>query len=348
MSSFWIQTEDWHTAGEPFRIVPDLPAGSLAPGLTVAEQRQHIIDTSQHPLDLLRQSLCHEPRGHADMYGGFILPPNDANAHFGVLFWHKDGFSTACGHGTIALGAWAIANGIVKFPSHLDHESHINVVVDVPSGRVTARAHITNGEATHFDFVNVASYALPDLDRTLDIMLNSHRRRCHVEMAFGGAVYAAVDVRSLDMTIDPKRHLDFIDVQRQIKTQLKDCNHLGKYDVYGVIFYEHMASTDTTVTQRNVVVFADGQIDRSPCGSGTSARIALLLKQSQLTVDQTLVHHSILGTTFEAGVEALTTDVNAPDVPVCIPFVRGMANLTARCSFFIDPNDPIYPGFLFR
>jgi trans-L-3-hydroxyproline dehydratase len=112
--TYWQTTEDWHTAGEPFRIVSDVPAGYLTKGLTVAQQRLAILETPSHPLDTLRRTLCHEPRGHADMYGGFIVPPDDSDAHFGVLFWHKNGFSTACGHGTIALGYWAVANGIAR------------------------------------------------------------------------------------------------------------------------------------------------------------------------------------------------------------------------------------------
>lgn len=126
---FWQKTEDYHTAGEPFRIVASLPPNILTKGLTVSQQRHLITTTPSHPLDLLRQSLCHEPRGHADMYGGFITPPDDSGAHFGVLFFHKDGFSTACGHGTIALGYWAVANGIVEVRTG----GEVDVVVDVPS-----------------------------------------------------------------------------------------------------------------------------------------------------------------------------------------------------------------------
>lgn len=101
---YWLATEDWNTAGEPFRIVKNLPSGHLTKDLTVSQQRLAIVETPAHPLNLLRKTLCHEPRGHADMYGAFITPPDDPGAHFGVLFWHKDGFSTACGHETIALG----------------------------------------------------------------------------------------------------------------------------------------------------------------------------------------------------------------------------------------------------
>lgn len=131
--SFWIDTEDWHTAGEPFRIVPELPQGHLPSSTTVSQRRLDVLAAgASHPLNRLRRSLCHEPRGHADMYGGFITPPDDNGAAFGVLFWHKDGFSTACGHGTIALGYWALAKGIVKAPAE---DGVVDVVIDVPSGR---------------------------------------------------------------------------------------------------------------------------------------------------------------------------------------------------------------------
>lgn len=157
--AFWIDTEDWHTAGEPFRIVPNLPDGSLPSSRTVAQRRLDILAAgSSHPLNRLRESLCHEPRGHADMYGGFITPPDDDKADFGVLFWHKDGFSTACGHGTIALGYWALMKGIVKTPVE-DQEA--KVVIDVPSGRVTAWVTLKDGKPVHADFYNVISYPSP-------------------------------------------------------------------------------------------------------------------------------------------------------------------------------------------
>ncbi|UZP45340.1 hypothetical protein NXS19_013152 [Fusarium pseudograminearum] len=154
--SFWIDTEDWHTAGEPFRIVQTLPNDHLPAAATVKECRLNIINTPNHPLDQLRQSLCHEPRGHPDMYGGFITPPDDAGAHFGVLFWHKDGFSTACGHGTIALGYWAVAKKLVEVPEN----GNVDVVIDVPSGRVVAKMTIVNGRPVYGDFINVKSYQI--------------------------------------------------------------------------------------------------------------------------------------------------------------------------------------------
>src|SRR3954447_23160663 len=128
-----IITTDYHTAGEPFRIVADPPVP--IPGSTVAERRALAIEDPH--VQELRALLCSEPRGHADMYGGLVVPPDDQGAHLGVLFWHKDGFSTACGHGTIALGVWAVETSRVAAPEN----GSADVVIDVPSGRVTARVH---------------------------------------------------------------------------------------------------------------------------------------------------------------------------------------------------------------
>ena len=134
-----LRTIDYHTGGEPFRIVPELP-GTIE-GATVAERR--VFAMNDPAVNGARQVLCFEPRGHADMYGGFITPPDDEGAAFGVLFWHKDGFSTACGHGTIALGVWAIESGLIQ----ADPSGVTDVVIDVPSGRVTARVHTEGGRA---------------------------------------------------------------------------------------------------------------------------------------------------------------------------------------------------------
>src|SRR5580704_6846033 len=132
-----IRATDYHAGGEPFRIVADPPVP--IPGRTVAERRARAIGDSA--VQGLRAVLCHEPRGHADMYGGFLVPPDDDGADLGVLFWHKDGYSTACGHGTIALGAWAVESGWVAAPA----DGEVDVTIDVPSGRVVARVTCQGG-----------------------------------------------------------------------------------------------------------------------------------------------------------------------------------------------------------
>ncbi|KAI4716445.1 Diaminopimelate epimerase-like protein [Aureobasidium sp. EXF-10727] len=341
--AFWIQTEDWHTAGEPFRIVADLPPHCTTTGNTVWERRLNIINQPNHPLDLLRQSLCHEPRGHADMYGGFIVPPDDSGAHFGVLFWHRDGFSTACGHGTIALGRYAVAKGLVKSV----HEGAVKVIIDVPSGRVTAEVNFKDDKVAYVNFVNVPSYQYA---KDLPISIStpgSDALQFKVDLSWGGASCASVDVRDVGVEIKPANAQRFIELARQIKAQVgKHGEHKGT-SLYTISFFETLSDSDQAIEQRNVVVYAEGAIDRSPCGSGTGARVAVLLAQGKLHGNKRLIHHSIINTTFEARIVSQQQDEGS-EYPTCIPEVRGNAFLTGRHNFFIDPSDPTYPGFFFE
>ncbi|KAL7919957.1 hypothetical protein ACQKWADRAFT_182469 [Trichoderma austrokoningii] len=342
---YWIETEDWHTAGEPFRIVDKLPAGYLPNSPTVAQRQLDITETPDHPLDELRKLLCHEPRGHADMYGGFITPPDDAGAHVGVLFWHKDGFSTACGHGSIALGYWAVTHGIVKITKP---DGVLDVVVDVPSGRVVVRMGIDKGKPVHADFINVTSYQLA---KSLPLTIASCGLDIHVDLSFGGAVYAIVDAAQLGIEVEPKNTDRFIQLGREIKALLGTRAHYGSYDCYGVIFFGEEGNGQTemnVVRQRNVTVFADGQIDRSPCGSGTSARLAVLLAQGKLEPGSSkLLHSSIIGSLFEADILSVAQSP-VDGFPACTPRVRGRASLVGQMKFFIDADDEIFPGFLLR
>ncbi|WWC62178.1 uncharacterized protein I303_104772 [Kwoniella dejecticola CBS 10117] len=340
-SPYWVSSEDWHTAGEPFRIVSELPPHASTTGSTVRERRLNIVNTPHHPLDILRQALCQEPRGHADMYGGFITPPDDEGAHFGVLFWHKDGFSTACGHGTIALGYWAINNGIVKPQSQ---DGITEVIIDVPSGRVTASLTLEKGEIVFADFVNVPSYQLA---QNVSITLPSTGISIKLDLSWGGAVYAYVDASQFGLKVDEKGHDDFVKLGREIKATLGEKGHHKGLELYGVCFYTDGEDTKEMFTSRNVVVFADGQIDRSPCGSGTAARAALLHAQGKLPQGKVLQHYSIINTLFKAQVLA-KSDESPTEFGAVIPQVRGLANLMGRNSFYIDQADPTFPGFVFR
>ncbi|KAL0931492.1 proline racemase [Colletotrichum truncatum] len=342
---YWIDSEDWHTAGESFRIIEKLPLNYPPENKTVAQRRLAVVNDAKHPLDLLRQSLCHEPRGHADMYGGFITPPDDNGAHFGVLFWHKDGFSTACGHGTIALGFWAVAKGIVKAP---DGDGVVDVVVDVPSGRVVASVTVKSGKPIHADFVNVLSYQFA---KNISVHVSSRDMTVNIDLAFAGAVYATLDAAQFGLEVEANQCDEFIRLGREIKRSIGQRANHGSYDLYGVIFYTEEGDRKDeadVVRQRNVTVFADGQIDRSPCGSGTSARLAVLLAQGRLESETSkLLHGSIISTIFEGKIRSREKSP-VKEFPACIPCVRGSANLVGRMSFFIDPSDPVFPGFLLR
>jgi proline racemase len=277
------------------------------------------------------------------MYGGFITPPDDDGAHFGVLFWHKDGFSTACGHGTIALGVWAVQTGRVPFSASGTTE----VVIDVPSGRVTARVHSAGRRVTAVDFVNVPSYATAS-----GVEVATSHGAVTVTLSFGGAFYAIADAASLGLRVTQEHLPQFIVLGREIRGLLNDSPHVQHSSdarlsgVYGTIFYEDLGrSPDGSLLQRNVTIFADGEVDRSPCGSGTCARLAALHAAGGITADQWLTHESIVGSRFQARV--LDT-VLAGDCPAVIPQVTGMAYKTGEHTFVVEPDDNLTPGFVLR
>ncbi|WP_205719913.1 proline racemase family protein [Agromyces luteolus] len=324
------RTEDWHTAGEPFRIVLDAPTE----GATVAERR---VEAMTGRADALRRFLCLEPRGHDDMYGGFITPPDDDGADFGVLFWHKDGFSTACGHGTMALGAWAVRTGRVVAPD----DGEAVVTIDVPSGRVQARVQRSGGRTTGVVFRNVPSRVL-----ATGIRLPTSRGEVDVDLVFGGAVYATLPAAALGLQVTPAHTTELIRLGREIKWALHDHPAAQLVDrrlsgVYGTILVDDLGRTDEGPWQRNVTVFADGEVDRSPCGSGTAARVALLAERGELADDEVLTHDSIIGTRFLGRVAGRTVDGVVPEV-------TGQAYRVGACEFELDPDDPVAAGFSLR
>lgn len=331
------RTEDYHTGGEPFRIVAE--HGLDLPGATVAERRVHAM--SSEAVERVRQVLCFEPRGHADMYGGLITPPDDDGAHFGVLFWHKDGFSTACGHGTIALGVWAVETGRVKAPD----TGTTDVVVDVPSGRVTARVHTEGGEVVAVDFVNVPSYLI-----ATSVPVSTSRGELVVDVSYGGAIYAQLDVASVGLSVVPEQVQEIIALGREVKWALDDADVARHpFDdrlsgIYGTILYEEQPEVGP-LAQRNATIFADGELDRSPCGSGTCARIATLAASGRMGADDTLVHGSIVGSTFHGRIVARE---RVGDREAVLPEVTGMAYRTGESTFTVDPRDPLVPGFVLR
>ncbi|MCE4024643.1 proline racemase family protein [Microbacterium sp. Au-Mic1] len=329
MTQVWT-TEDWHTAGEPFRIVAGVPTH----GATVAERRVEAIGGEA---DAVRRFLCLEPRGHDDMYGGFVTEPDDDGADLGVLFWHKDGFSTACGHGTIALGAWAVRTG--RVPSDPDGETI--VTIDVPSGRVQARVRQEGGRITEVVFRNVESRVL-----ARGIPLATSRGFVDVDLIFGGAVYATLPASVIGLSVLAEHTADLIRIGREIKWALNDHPAAQLADprlsgVYGTILFDDLGRTERGPWQRNVTVFADGEVDRSPCGSGTAARVALLAATGELADGEELTHDSIIGTRFHATVAVRTADG-------VIPEVRGLAHRVGSCSFELDDSDPLPEGFSLR
>ncbi|MEO8517773.1 MAG: proline racemase family protein [Dermatophilaceae bacterium] len=329
---------DYHTAGEPFRIV--IEGGPQIDGETVAERRVQAQKSSE--IDCVRALLCREPRGHADMYGAFIVPADDAGADFGALFWHNDGYSTACGHGTIALGVWAVQTGRVDAAA----DGVTPVTIDVPSGRVVAHVRQDKGIVTGVVFENVASYPVA---RSVDV--DTSVGQVSVDVAFGGALYACVEASELGLEVTPENTERLTAVGREIKWALNDSKVARHLDddrlsgIYGTIIFDDLGDNLHGPHQRNVTVFADGRIDRSPCGSGTAARMALLADSGRLGPDQVLTHDSIIGTRFIGRARP----ARAGDARhAIIPEVEGMAYKTGEHTFTLDATDPIKTGFLLR
>ena len=328
-----IETVDYHTAGEPFRIVTGGVA-ALA-GATILDKRRYALEH----LEDVRKMLVFEPRGHADMYGCFVTAPEDEEGDLGVVFFHNAGYSTACGHGTIALVTWALESGRLPITGPVTE-----VVVDAPSGRLETKAWIADGDVTSVRFRNVPSFVF---QRGVEVKVDSRLIACDV--SFGGAFYASVDAASLGLTVTPDNVGEFISLGRTIKNELEfqmEVVHPLEpelRDVYGVIFHETLG-TDP-LTQRNVTIFADGEVDRSPCGSGTSARLALLDGEGTLTRGAELVHHSILDSVFTASVVG---DAPVGELRGVITEVEGSAHRTGTHVFELEASDPLGTGFLLR
>jgi proline racemase len=325
-----LTTADYHAAGEPFRIVD---AGPME-GATVLDRRSW----AETHLDELRRFLVNEPRGHAGMYGGFVVPPDDERGDLGVVFFHNDGFSTACGHGTIALVAWAVDEGIVDVPPGSDR---LEVVVDVPSGRLPIVARIADGRTASVRFRNVSSYV-----SATGIEVDTSFGPVEAEMSFGGAFYASVAIDDLGVTVASENIGDLIALGREVKVALAghgsavhptDDRLSG---CYGTILHETPGADP--LHQRNVTIFADGQVDRSPCGSGTSARLALLHHYGSIGVGDAFHNEGIAGGVFVGHIESVSDD------GAVVTTIEGSAHRHATSTFTLDPADALGLGFQLR
>ena len=298
-------------------------------GRSILEKRRFALEH----LDPVRRLLVHEPRGHADMYGCFVTEPEDEGADLGVVFFHNAGYSTACGHGTIALVTWALDEGILPAK-----EPETRVVVDVPSGRLETVARVQDGRVRSVRFRNVPAFVEAE-----GLLAEGLR----ADVAFGGAFYASV---ASPLPVQARNLTELIELGRAVKAGLEAQRSFVHpvepelRDVYGVTFWERV-DTGPPARQRNVTIFADGEVDRSPCGSGTSARLVLLERAGELPRGEELIHEGIVGTEFRARVVG---DADVAGRPAMITEVEGSAYRTGAHEFSLDPDDPLGEGFLLR
>jgi trans-L-3-hydroxyproline dehydratase len=320
-----------HTAGEPLRII----TGGFPPipGESILEKRRF----AQERLDQLRTATMWEPRGHADMYGAILTDPVTEDGDCGVLFLHNEGFSTMCGHGIIGIAMAGMEAGVVPATETLR--------IDTPAGRVTASCHREGNRIVRASFLNVPSFVYA-LDREVHVQ-GVGRIRCDV--AFGGAFYAFCKATDLGVRLEAASFRSLMDVGMRLKRAVMESlpiRHPLAEDLgflYGTIMVG--PAKDPGNHSRNVCVFANGEVDRSPTGTGVSARAALHFARGEIGIGEPFTVESILGSTFTGEVVETT---RFGDYDAVIPRISGTSRITGRNEILLDPEDPLRNGFILR
>ena len=337
----WVRvaTIDAHTAGEPLRIYFD---GFPEPaGHSVLERRR---DAAKR-LEFYRTATMGEPRGHADMYGCLIVPPERPDSDFGVLFLHNEGYSSMCGHGIIAIATVAVQVGWIT-----SDEPDVAINIDAPTGLIKAAVHRANNNVVGKNAISVSFKNAPSFVEALDQqVVVDGLGTVHYDLAFGGAYYAFVDADEIGIRMQPDNQARLVDYGRRIKHAVSksfEINHPQHEDLsflYGTIFTGK--PLDPNYHSRHVCVFADGEVDRSPTGTGVSARAAILTARNELQPNKRITIESILGTCFDVEVIG---DSFCGHQSAVIPRVRGNAFITGRHDFIFDPLDNLINGFFLR
>ena len=330
-----ITTVEMHTGGEPVRIVtggyPALRGATLLAKRCDARERQ----------DRWRRFLMAEPRGHADMYGAVLVEPDLPEADLAVLFLHNEGYSTMCGHAVIALGRYAVERGLV--PARAPETV---VRIQCPCGLVVARVEVEKGRAGAVRFASVPAFVLA----REAVVLADRLGPVTLDVAYGGAFYGVLPAASIGLDLDTSPLAAMVTAATAIKEAASaqlDVRHPDEPDLgylYGVILTDGADAWDERATT-NVCVFADGQVDRSPTGSGVTARLALMHRRGQIGLGQVRRFRSLTGAEFTGQVLEATT---AGAHPAIVAEVGGRAFFTGEASFTLEPDDPLGHGFLLR
>ena len=332
-----LTTIDAHAAGEPLRIVTS--GVPRLRGTTMLERRREMLE--HH--DNIRRVLMWEPRGHADMYGAILTPPVTPEADYGVLFMHNEGYSTMCGHGIIALSSVLVETGAVESSDTGDGRSAVTIGYDTPAGFIRAKATVSGGRVDQVAFENVASFVYHD-----GVTIETSYGAMTVPVVFGGAFYVLADATAAGLIVEPGSVRELIDYGMAIKHAVEaelDVVHPGEPDLHGIYGTIVTGVPTDGADGRNVTIFADGEVDRSPCGTGTAARLAWLYATGQIGIDQPYIHESVISTRFTGRVLRETTVAGRPGI---VPEIAGQGYITGYHTFVVDPDDPVRHGFLVR
>ncbi|SFH69656.1 proline racemase [Tindallia magadiensis] len=326
-----IHTIDSHTMGEPTRIVvggiPQIPGNSMA------DKKSYL----ENNLDYMRTSLMHEPRGHNDMFGSIITASTVEEADFGIIFMDGGGYLNMCGHGSIGAATVAVEAGMVQV-----EEPYTNLVMESPAGLIKAKVKVEDGKAKEVSIVNVPSFLYKE-----DVVIQVPEiGDVKMDISFGGSFFAIINAKELGVKVEMEQSdvllklgLKIRDiVNNTVEMQHPEQKHIKTVDL--VEIYDEASNEEADY--KNVVVFGQGQLDRSPCGTGTSAKLATLHAKGQLGIDEKFVYESITGTMFKGRIME-TTEVG--DFKAVIPEITGSAYITGFNHFVIDPDDPLKHGF---
>jgi len=326
-----VSAFDYHTEGEPMRIVSS--GVPRLEGRTMLEQSQEF--ARRH--DELRRLVIDEPRGHGAMCAAFLTAPCAPGADRGVVFVEPLGVVHMCGHGTIAIATMLVEQGAVSAV-----EPETTVTLDTAAGLVTARVHVDGERVTGVTIRNVASYSALR-DAKVDV---PGFGTVPFDLAYGGHFYALVEAAPLGVSLEPAAAPRLIDAGERIRRAIEssvDLVHPEGEQSRGLVYVQFWGPPrDASAHLRNAVVVAPAALDRSPCGTGTSARLANLHAQGKLAPGERFVHESILGTRFEAQIVDVTR-VGSYDA--VIPEIRGRAWLTGLNQLLLRPDDPFPAGF---
>jgi len=304
------------------------------PGNTMLAKRRY---AKEHH-DNLRRLIMREPRGHWDMYGAILTEPVTEGSDFGVLFMHNEGFSTMCGHGVIAVVTSLLDSGMARLSGRKR-----TLRLDTPAGLVVAEPYMKGSAVKSVAFENVPSFVLAK-DQYADVDGVGSVR---YDLVFGGAFYAYCDSEDLQVGLKPIDSRRLIDVGMRVKRAVAETakiRHPGDLDLgflYGTIISKRIQSPSADI--RNVCIFAEGQIDRSPTGTGVSGRVALEHQRGDLPIGRTIRVESIVGSVFK-GTPVRETKVEKFEAVV--PRIEGSAWTSGRCEFWLDPRDQFDQGFL--
>ncbi|MBW2057605.1 MAG: proline racemase family protein [Deltaproteobacteria bacterium] len=326
-----ISVVDTHTAGEPTRIV--LSGLPTIHGATMAEKKKYM---AEH-LDHFRALLMEEPRGHRDMFGAILTPPTTDRGQYGVVFMDNTGYLDMCGHGIIGITTALIEMGMIP-----PKEPETVVALDTPAGLVEGHARIDGDRVVEVSLANVSSF-LYARDVELDL---PEVGRITIDVSFGGNFFAMTPAKALGVSVQPENISRLIHLGMMVKQAVNEkvkIEHPTEKHITTVELTEIYDKPDPSKAfSKNVVIFGDGQVDRSPCGTGTSAAMATLYGRGKLALNEEFTNESIIGTRFRG---RLVREARVGDFAAVDPVIKGEAYITGIHQFLVDPRDPVKYGF---